>query len=200
MSPILLEETMPKRKSAHAKILRSKIIYKGPVFGVRRDEVLEPGGVRTTREVITHPGSVVVLPLLPDGRILLIRQYRHATRQFLWELVAGRIEQGENPRRAAARELIEETGFRAKHFRVFLDIFPTPGFLEERMYILLAEELTSGDARPEMDEKIISRAFTCSQLEQMIHRGKLRHAKSIAGLLYYFSFLSPLPSSKRLRA
>jgi ADP-ribose pyrophosphatase len=162
MSPNIFEETMPKRKSAQAKILRSTIIYKGPVFGVRRDEVLEPGGVRTTREVITHPGSVVVLPLLPDGRILLIRQYRHATRQFLWELVAGRMEPRENPRQAAARELIEETGFRAKRFRVFLDIFPTPGFLEERMYILIAQELTSGDARPEVDEKIISRAFTCS--------------------------------------
>src|SRR5713226_16795 len=91
-----------------AKILSSKEVYKGAVFGVRRDEVLEPTGVRAIREVITHPGSVVVLPLLPDGRILLIRQYRHATRQFLWELVAGRIERGENPRQAAARELLEE--------------------------------------------------------------------------------------------
>ena len=190
---------MSNNKSTHAKVLRSKVIYQGPVFGVRRDEVLEPGGVRATREVITHPGSVVVLPLLPDGRILLVRQYRHATRQFLWELVAGRIEPGENPRRAAARELLEETGFRAKRYRLFLDVFPTPGFLEERMYILLAQQLTSGDARPEVDEKIISRTFTRSQLKQMIHHGKLRDAKSIAGLLYYFSFLAPHSSSKSRR-
>lgn len=182
---------MSNKKSTRARILRSKIIYKGPVFGVRRDEVLEPGGIRTTREVVTHPGSVVVLPLLPDGRILLVRQYRHATRQFLWELVAGRIERGENPRQAAARELLEETGYRAKRYRVFLDIFPTPGFLEERMYILLAQGLTSGDARPEEDEKISSRVFNRSQLRQMIRRGKLRDAKTIAGLLYYFSFLAP---------
>jgi len=182
---------MSNTKSTRAKILRSEIIYKGPVFGVRRDEVLEPGGIRTTREVVTHPGSVVVLPLLPDGRILLVRQYRHATRQFLWELVAGRIERGENPRQAAARELLEETGYRAKRYRVFLDIFPTPGFLEERMYILLAQGLTSGDARPEEDEKISSRVFNRSQLRQMIRRGKLRDAKTIAGLLYYFSFLAP---------
>lgn len=191
---------MSNKKSTRARILRSKVIYKGPVFGVRRDEVLEPGGVRTTREVITHPGSVVILPLLPDGRILLVRQYRHATRQFLWELVAGRIERGENPRRAAARELLEETGYRAKRYRLFLDIFPTPGFLEERMYILLAQELTSGDARPEEDEKIISRAFGRSQLRQMIRRGKLRDAKTIAGLLYYFSFLAPPSTSKSRRA
>jgi ADP-ribose pyrophosphatase len=191
---------MSNKKSTHARILRSKVIYKGPVFGVRRDEVLEPGGIRTTREVITHPGSVVVLPVLPDGRILLIRQYRHATRRFLWELVAGRMEPGETPRRAAARELIEETGYRAGKYRVFLDLFPTPGFLEERMYILLAQKLTSGDARPEVDEKIISRAFTYSQLEQMIRRGKLRDAKTIAGLLYYFSYLSQKPDSRRHRA
>jgi ADP-ribose pyrophosphatase len=187
---------MSKKKSTRARILRSKIIYKGPVFGVRRDEVLEPGGIRTTREVVTHPGSVVILPLLPDGRILLVRQYRHATRQFLWELVAGRIERGENPRRAAARELLEETGYRAKRYRIFLDIFPTPGFLEERMYILLAQELTGGDARPEEDEKIISRAFSRSQLRQTIRRGKLRDAKTIAGLLYYFTYLAPSSASK----
>jgi|ERR1700674_1433782 len=191
---------MSNKKSTHARILRSKVIYKGPVFGVRRDEVLEPGGIRTTREVITHPGSVVVLPVLPDGRILLIRQYRHATRQFLWELVAGRMEPGESPRRAAARELIEETGYRAGKFRVFLDLFPTPGFLEERMYILLAQELTSGEARPEIDEKIISRAFTYTRLKHMIRRGKLRDAKTIAGLLYYFSYLSQKPDSRRHRA
>jgi len=187
---------MSKIKTTHAKILRSKVIYKGPVFGVRRDEVLEPGGVRTTREVVTHPGSVVVLPVLPDGRILLVRQYRHATRQFLWELVAGGMEPGESPRRAAARELIEETGYRARRFRVFLDLFPTPGFLEERMYILLAQKLTSGDALPEIDEKIISRAFTCTQLKRMIRHGKLCDAKTIAGLLYYFSFLAAPSSSK----
>jgi ADP-ribose pyrophosphatase len=190
---------MSNKKSTHARILRSKVIYKGPAFGVRRDEVLEPGGIRTTREVVTHPGSVVVLPVLPDGRILLVRQYRHATRQFLWELVAGRMERGETPRQAAARELIEETGYRARRFRVFLDVFPTPGFLEERMYILLAQELTSGDARPEVDEKIISRAFTYTELKQMIHRGKLRDAKTIAGLLYYFSYLSPHSKSKQPR-
>jgi ADP-ribose pyrophosphatase len=183
---------MPPKKTrrSNAKILRSKIIYKGPVFGVRRDEVLEPTGVRATREVITHPGSVVVLPVLPDRRIVLIRQYRHATRQFLWELVAGRMERGENPRRAAGRELIEETGYRAKRFRVFLDIFPTPGFLEERMYILLAEGLTLGEAEPEDDERITVKSFTRKELEKMIRHGKLRDAKSIAGLLYYFRFLA----------
>jgi ADP-ribose pyrophosphatase len=188
---------MPQKKSSKAaknkstgKILSSKVLYLGPVFGVRRDEVVEPTGVRATREVITHPGSVVVLPVLPDGRIILIRQYRHAARQFLWELVAGRIDSGESVRQAAARELIEETGYRAKRLRIFLDVFPTPGFLEERMYILVAEGITPGKAEPEEDEKITAKAFTRAQLEKMIQRGVLRDAKSVAGLLYYFRFLA----------
>ena len=101
------------------------------------------------------------------------------------------MDSGETPKVAAARELIEETGYRAKRFRVFLDVFPTPGFLEERMFILLAEDLTAGEAEPEEDEKIISRAYNRKQLEEMIRSGKLRDAKSIAGVLFYLRFLSP---------
>jgi ADP-ribose pyrophosphatase len=192
MPPKKSSKATPRNQTNNAtgKILSSKVLYKGHIFGVRRDEVLEPTGIRTTREVITHPGSVVVMPVLPDRRIILIRQYRHAARQFLWELVAGRIDPGESVRQAAARELIEETGYRAKRLRVFLDLFPTPGFLEERMYILLAEGLTPGEAEPEEDEKIVVKAYTRAELKKMIQRGVLRDAKSIAGLLYYFRFLA----------
>ena len=186
-----MKKSSNKQPAKKAKVLSCKIIYKGPVFGIRRDEVIEPTGVRTTREVITHPGSVVVLPVLPDGRIVMIRQYRHAARQYLWELVAGRMDAGESPREAAARELIEETGYRAKYLRVFLYVFPTPGFLEERMYILLAKGLTAGVAEPEEDEKIVSRVYKRKKLEEMIRTGKLRDAKSIAGILFYFRFLAP---------
>jgi ADP-ribose pyrophosphatase len=172
-----------------AKVLRSKIVFRGKVFGVRRDQVVEPWGVRATREVITHPGSVVVLPVAEDGRILMIRQYRHAARQYLWELVAGRIDDGETVRQAAIRELKEETGYRAKRFTEFLDVFPSPGFLEERMHILLAQGLTPGEAQPEPDEKIISHAYTVEELKRMIRKGQLRDGKSIAGILYYLAFL-----------
>jgi len=172
-----------------ARILKSEMVFEGSVFGVRRDEVVEPGGLRATREVITHPGSVVVLPVLADGRIVMIRQYRHATRQYLWELVAGRIDEGETVKEAAARELLEETGYRAKRFTEFLDVFPTPGFLEERMHILLAEGLTKGEAQPEEDEKIISRGYKAGDLKRKIEKGKLRDGKTIAGILYYLTFL-----------
>jgi len=173
-----------------ASIVKSEMIYEGPVFGLRRDEVIEPSGIRTVREVITHPGSVVVLPVLPDKRILLIRQYRHATRQYMWELVAGRIDEGEGPKEAALREMIEETGYRAKRVKIFLDVFPTPGFLEERMYILLAEGLTPGAAEPEEDERIECKAFTRKEVEKMIRANKIRDAKTIAGILYYLRFLA----------
>jgi ADP-ribose pyrophosphatase len=107
----------------------------------------------------------------------------------LWELVAGRIDEGETVKAAAARELQEETGYRAKKFRVFLELFPTPGFLEERMYLLLAEGLTAGEAHPEADEKIFSRAYKLNELRQMMETRKLRDAKSVAGILYYLTFL-----------
>jgi ADP-ribose diphosphatase len=178
-----------KQPNKKAKILKSEIIYEGNAFGVRRDEIIEPTGVHTVRDVVTHPGSVVVLPVLPDGRIVMVRQYRHATRQYMWELVAGRMERGEDAKKGAQRELLEETGYRAKKFSVFLDVFPTPGFLEERMYLLLAQGLTAGVAEPEEDEKLVVAAYTRRQLEQMMRGGKLRDAKSIAGLLFYFSFL-----------
>lgn len=180
------EAAMGGRK---AVTLSSQVVYTGKVFGIRRDEVIEPSGVRTTREMITHPGSVVVLPVLPDGRILLIQQYRYAARQYLWELVAGRIDEGETPLQAAERELKEETGYRAKRLKIFLELFPTPGFLEEKMFLLLAEGLTAGEATPEDDEKIIPRAYKRKQIEAMLQEKELRDAKTIAGLLYYFRFL-----------
>jgi ADP-ribose pyrophosphatase len=182
----------PKKKAAGptASVVKSQMIYEGPVFGLRRDEVIEPSGLRTVREVITHPGSVVILPILPDKRILLIRQYRHATRQYMWELVAGRIDAGEQPKEAALREMIEETGYRVKKLRVFLDVFPTPGFLEERMYILLAEGLTAGQATPEEDERIEAKAFTRKEVENMIQSNVIRDAKTIAGVLFYLRFLA----------
>jgi ADP-ribose pyrophosphatase len=182
---------MPRAK---AKTLKSTMIYNGPVFGVRQDEVLEPWGVRATRVMITHPGSVVVLPVLADGRVVLIEQYRHAARQYLWELVAGRIDHGETVKQAAARELLEETGYRAKRITEFLDVFPTPGFLEERMHILLAEGLIAGKAQPEEDEKITTRAYTIPQLKRMMQTGRLRDGKSIAGILYWLTFIKKQPS------
>lgn len=172
-----------------AKVLSSETLYQGKVFQLRREMVIEPGGVQAERDIIVHPGSVVVLPVLPDGRILLIRQYRHSVGEFLWELVAGRKEPGETPVAGARRELIEETGYAAKRFRKLMRVVPTPGFVNEWMWIFAAEGLTPGAAHPEEDERITPRIFTLKQAAQMIERGTLRDAKSICGILYYLRFV-----------
>ena len=173
------------KKKAVARVLSSKVMFKGRVFGVRRDEVIEPGGVKATREMVTHPGSVVVLPVFLDGRILMIRQYRHSVRQYLWELVAGSKDPGESFAKGAHRELQEETGYAARRMRKLLDLFPTPGFVSENMVIFLAEGLKLGKAHPEADEKIEVRIFSLREIEEWIRAGKIRDAKSAAGILYY---------------
>jgi ADP-ribose pyrophosphatase len=173
-----------------AKLLQSKTLYKGKVFQLQRDTVVEPGGVKVERDIIVHPGSVVVMPVFSDGRILLIRQYRHSIGEFLWELVAGRKEPQETPAAAARRELIEETGYRAKRLRKLMRVVPTPGFVNEWMWIFAAEGLTEGEAQPEEDEKITPRIFNMTEAQKMIERGTLRDAKSICGILYYNKFIA----------
>src|ERR1700679_3519541 len=172
-------------KSKTAKIVSSELMYQGRVFGVRREKVVEPSGVTAIRERITHNGSVVVLPVFPDGRILLIRQYRHAAEQYLWELVAGRKDEGENFLQGAHRELREETGYTAKRMTKLLDLYPSPGFISENMVIYLAQGLATGQADPEEDEKITQRVLTLREVERWIASGKIRDMKTVAAVLYY---------------
>jgi ADP-ribose pyrophosphatase len=168
-----------------AKILSSKIVFRGPVFGVRRDRVIEPGGVHATRDVVTHGGSVVVMPVFSNGDILLIRQYRHSIGDYLWELVAGRKEPNESTLAGAKRELREETGYTAHRFRKLLTMFPTPGYLNEYMVVFAAEGLESGQAAPEEDERITARRFSPKEIKRWLRAGKIHDSKSIAGMLYY---------------
>lgn len=178
-----METRIPAR--AKVRVKKTEWVYHGTVFSVRRDVVIEPGGIEATREIVHHTGSVVLLPVFEDGRILLVRQFRYAAKQFLWELVAGRIEPGERPLAAARRELIEETGYTARRFRRLLSFYPTPGFVGEVMHLYEVSGLRAGDARPEADEAITTRRFSLRQLLSMIRRGTLCDAKSIVGTLYF---------------
>ena len=179
-----------KKGARRAKVVSSELLFQGRVFALKRDRVIEPSGIEATREIVVHPGSVVVLPVLPDGRIVLIRQYRHAAGQYLWELVAGHKEPDESFLKGAHRELEEETGYTARRVRKLLEVFPSPGLLGEKMVIFLAEGLTKGEARPEDDEKISQRVITLKEAERWIHAGRIRDSKSVAGILYYAKFVA----------
>jgi ADP-ribose pyrophosphatase len=174
---------------AKAKILKSREIFKGKVFDLREDKVSEPGGVVSIRQVLIHHGSIVVLPVFKDRTILLVRQYRHAAGQFLWELVAGHVEPGEKLGAAARRELEEEAGCKARHWRKLLEFFPSPGVSTETMWVFLATNLTVGEAHPEDDERIETRRFPLAELLRMIQRGTIRDAKTTAAILYYAHFV-----------
>lgn len=184
-------KTQKRKRSpgGRLRVLSSEILCKARVFTVRHDRIVEPSGLEATRDIVVHPGSVVVIPVLDDGRIVLIRQFRYAAGQYLWELVAGHKEPGEDPARGAQRELMEETGYTARRVRKLFDIFPSPGLLGERMDIYLAEGLTKGRAKPEDDEKISQRIVTLAEAERWIRQAKICDAKTIAGLLYYSKFL-----------
>ena len=185
-------QRLKKRLTGKAKVLSSKIAYKGRVFDVTTETVTEPGGVTSTRDLIAHSGSVVILALgkgkkASDPTVLIERQYRHAAGKFLLELPAGRIERGENPLAAAKRELIEETGFRARRWSRLVRYYASPGFLAEHMQVFLAEEIREGLAQPEEDEKIELLHVPLSELMTMIQAGKIEDAKTILSVLLYLS-------------
>lgn len=175
---------MTKNKRARARVISSHISFKGPVFSVTTDHVEEPGGIRARRDVIRHSGSVVVLAVDSRRRILLERQYRHAAQSMMWELPAGRIDEGEPVVAAAKRELLEETGYAARSWKKILHFYVSPGFLDETMTIYLARGLKAGEAQPEADEKIEVHFFSPSEARRMILEGKIRDAKTIAGVLW----------------
>jgi ADP-ribose pyrophosphatase len=179
-------------------VLSSRVAYRGPVFHVTTDRVAEPGGVRARRDVIRHSGSVVVLAV-DDGqrepRVLLERQYRHAAESMMWELPAGRIDEGESSLAAGRRELLEETGYTARHWKKILHFYVSPGFLDETMTIYLARGLEAGEAQPEADEKIAIRFFPLSAARNMALSGRIRDAKTIAGILW----LAQAQSSSKVR-
>jgi ADP-ribose pyrophosphatase len=186
-----------KQLTGRARVLSSKTVYKGKVFSVTADEVEEPGGVRARRDVVRHNGSVVILAVdssasAADPSILLIRQYRHAAGQFLLELPAGRIEPGEKLLPAAKRELLEETGYRARRWSHHVRYFASPGFLAEAMDIFLAEDLVAapGEGTPDDDERIELRSTPLSAALRLALDGKLHDGKSLIGILFYAALRS----------
>jgi ADP-ribose pyrophosphatase len=179
-----------KKRPIKPRLISSKLAYKGKVFSVFTDKVEEPGGNINIRDVIRHNGSVVMLavdesknPNDPD--IIFERQYRHAAGQFLIELPAGRVEPHESALAAAKRELIEETGYRAKRWTLLTRYFASPGFLAEWMQIYLARDIRDGAAAPEPDENIEVFRLTLSQALALVTANKIHDGKTLIGLMLY---------------
>ncbi|MBV9340835.1 MAG: NUDIX hydrolase [Acidobacteria bacterium] len=170
-----------------AQVLSSHEAYRGPLFHVTTDEVLEPTGVRVRRDIVRHSGSVVVLAVddsSPVPRVLVEKQYRHAAGRFLYELPAGRIDEGEADVQAARRELLEETGYTARRWKRILRFWASPGFVAEAMSLYLARELRRGRATPEDDEVIEIKLIPLERAVAMVMNGTIQDAKTIAGVLW----------------
>ena len=166
------------------KITSSKQVYDCGLFRVTEDRAVDPkAGFEIKRSVVRHIGSAVMMAVDDKKRVLLVRQYRLPAAKYLWELPAGRLDPGETPLQAARRELKEETGYRARKWTKLASYFPSPGYVQERMTIFLAEDLTAGEATPMEDERIETRWFTRRELAEMIRTGKIEDGKTMIGFL-----------------
>ena len=164
------------------KITSSKEVYRCRLFWVTEDEAVDPKTkFEIKRSVIRHNGSAVMMAVDEKKRVLLVRQYRLPAGKHMWELPAGKLDPGETPLQAAKRELIEETGYRAKKWEKLVSYFPSPGFVSERMHLFLATDLTAGDSHPMDDERIETRWFAKKELAEMIRTGKIEDGKTLVG-------------------
>lgn len=153
-------------------------------FQVRRVTRLLPDGTSQSKEVVRHPGSVVIVPCVDSDCVCLIRNYRLSVDQTLIELPAGTLEPNEPPGECARRELIEETGFRAAEMRELTAFFAAPGILDEKMHLFLATQLTEGDPHREADERIENLIVPWPEALRMIRDGRIHDAKTIIGLFF----------------
>ena len=165
-----------------AERLGTERVYDGKIIGVDRDRVRLPNGRETSLEVVRHPGAAAVVPLLDDGRVVLVRQYRWAAQGFLLEVPAGKLDAGEGPESCAGRELEEETGYRAGRLERLGEIWTTPGFTDEVIHLFLARELTAGRQDLDQDEVLEEHPLGWDEIERGMIEGTINDAKTLCGL------------------
>ena len=166
------------------RLISSQTVFTGRLISVRVDEVELPGGHRARREVVIHPGAAAIVPLLPDGRVIMIRQYRHAAGKVFYELPAGTLAPGESALNCARRELAEETGYQAEHVRLLFSTYLSPGYSSEIIHVFLASGLhqTTQGALAE-DEHLELVVLPLTEAVAMVGRGEVQNAAAICGLL-----------------
>jgi ADP-ribose pyrophosphatase len=166
------------------ELVSSRRVFEGRIFNVRVDEVRYSDGSQHSLDIVEHPGSVVILATPSDHELYLVRQYRHATGRMLWELPAGKCEPGEDPEAGAARELHEETGFRAGRLRALGSVFMTPGFCDEVMHFFHAADLTPGAQSLDEDERIEVACFTRDAAWRLVASGEIADVKTVLALYW----------------
>lgn len=174
------------REKFQEKTVATQRLHEGRIISLREDTVTLPSGRTGKREIVEHKGAVAVLPVRDDGKLVLIRQFRKATEEVLLEMPAGGLNAGEDPQDCAARELVEECGLTAKKWTLLFSCYLAPGYSSELIHIYLAEDLTDVPAEPEEDENLEIGEYTLDEALQMLDEGKVRDAKTLAGLLGYY--------------
>jgi ADP-ribose pyrophosphatase len=172
-----------------AKINDRITIYRGKVFTLVRENVTLENGTTTDVEFIEHPGATAIIPFLDDTRIVLLKQYRHALKKYIWEIPAGTLDPQEEIIGCAKRELIEETGYSANRWQKLGEITPVPGYSDERIHIFLATELQPAEQHLDEDEVIQVQEVDFLKALEMIGDGEIQDAKSIAGLFMASAWL-----------
>lgn len=167
------------------RIISSREVYRSKIFTVTEDHAREGRGFEIRRSIVRHKGSAVMMAVDARNRVLLVRQFRLPANGYLWELPAGRLDDGETPLKAARRELLEETGYRARTWKKLISFWPTPGYVGEKMTIFLATDLTAGEAQPMDDERIETRWFAKKELDALIRAGRIQDGKTIVGFLMW---------------
>jgi ADP-ribose pyrophosphatase len=162
-----------------------EIIHQGRKIQVVLDISEGPGGEIIRRDMILHPGAVVILPVIDAEHICLLRNFRFVIGETLWELPAGTLEPGEPIERAAERELLEETGYTAKKWRSLGYLYASPGVLDEKLHLFVAQDLTPGTARPEADEQLEPKTVPWREALRMALDGTIKDAKTITAILLW---------------
>jgi len=169
------------------KTLSSRLLHEGKSFSFKTDQVELPNGRMTTRDVVDHPGAVAIVPVLDDSRIILVKQFRYAAGKELFEIPAGTLERGEEPDACAARELREETGYKAESIVRLLSCYMAPGYSNEVIHLYVATGLEKGEKETEEDEEIAVEAVGFDETLKMIEENEIEDAKTIVGVLSYLT-------------
>jgi ADP-ribose pyrophosphatase len=164
--------------------INTKNVYNGKLLKLHVDTVRLPDGRETTKEIVEHPGAVAIIPILDNGKLLVVKQYRTAARRRMMEIPAGTLEADEAPLACAKRELIEETGYAAGRFTRLFSCYLAPGYSSEKIHFFLARRLVKTKVRPAEDEFITVRAMDLDEALRAIERGKIQDAKTISALYY----------------